>query len=96
MKFSKPGSKYNISTGKSIENIYVVKKICNLLDKKFYKNKKNSFSKNISFVKDRPGHDFIYSINCSKIIKDYKWKAETSFNKALEKTIDWYISNYKL
>ena len=96
LKFSKSGSKYNISTGKSIENIFVVKKICNFLDKKFYKNKKNSFSKNISFVKDRPGHDLIYSINCSKIFKDYKWKAETPFNKALEKTIDWYISNYKL
>jgi dTDP-glucose 4,6-dehydratase len=49
----------------------------------------------IIFVKDRPGHDVRYALNSKKIQKKLKWKAKTSINAGLLKTIDWYINNLK-
>ena len=49
----------------------------------------------IVFVKDRPGHDFRYALNCKKIKNKLKWKATTNINKGIMKTIDWYIKNQK-
>ena len=47
----------------------------------------------IDFVKDRPGHDFRYALNCNKIKKELGWKHFYTFNKALFKTIEWYLKN---
>ena len=47
----------------------------------------------IEFVKDRPGHDYKYALNSSKIRKKLGWKHLYSFNKALIKTIEWYLKN---
>jgi dTDP-glucose 4,6-dehydratase len=46
----------------------------------------------IEYVKDRPGHDFRYSLDCSKL-KEFGWEPEYSFEEALEKTVKWYIEN---
>jgi len=45
------------------------------------------------FVKDRPGHDRRYAINCDKIKKELGWKQSVSFDEGLSKTVDWYLSN---
>ena len=47
----------------------------------------------IQFVEDRPGHDFRYSMISQKISDELGWKTKTSFEKGLEKTIQWYLDN---
>ena len=49
----------------------------------------------IKYVKDRPGHDLRYAINSNKIKYELNWKAKTSFQNGLEKTIMWYLNNKK-
>ena len=49
----------------------------------------------IKFVKDRPGHDFRYALNSSKLKSKIKWKPKTNFKKGLEKTFLWYLNNQK-
>ena len=49
----------------------------------------------IEFVEDRPGHDFRYSMNSSKISKELQWKIKYNFDEGLEKTIKWYLDNQK-
>ncbi|MEO0258730.1 MAG: dTDP-glucose 4,6-dehydratase [candidate division WOR-3 bacterium] len=85
MEKGKPGEIYNIGSGIEKENIEVVKAILKLL------NKPESL---IRFVKDRPGHDYRYSVDTSKIREEIGWQAKTTFEKGLEKTIDWYKENF--
>src|SRR5690606_3692369 len=47
----------------------------------------------ITFVKDRPGHDLRYAIDASKLTSETGWRPETPFEKGLEITIDWYLTN---
>ena len=49
----------------------------------------------IEFVKDRPGHDFRYSLNSNKIKRKLKWRPKTSFDKGISKTINWYVENQR-
>jgi len=79
----KKGEIYNIAGGQEIRNIDVVKMILNIM------NKSESL---IEFVKDRPGHDFRYSLDISKIQK-LGWKPKTKFEEGIRKTIEWYVSN---
>ena len=50
-------------------------------------------TKNIDFVEDRPGHDFRYSLNSSKIQKELDWSPSLNFDKSLKQTVDWYLEN---
>ena len=89
------GETYNIGGSNEIQNIEVVKKICNILDK-LISNKLNgmaSFSELISYVKDRPGHDVRYAINANKINRDLGWKPKESFESGILKTVEWYLTN---
>jgi dTDP-glucose 4,6-dehydratase len=89
------GETYNIGGSNEIQNIEVVKKICNILDK-LISNKLNgmaSFSELITYVKDRPGHDVRYAINANKINRDLGWKPEESFESGILKTVQWYLTN---
>ncbi len=83
---------YNIGTNYEITNLKLVKIICNYFNKKFTKNKFN-YNNLITFVEDRKGHDFRYSINNSKIKKELKFSFKKNFSKDFEDTIDWYIKN---
>ena len=47
----------------------------------------------IKFVKDRPGHDFRYALDCKKMKKELKWKSKINLNKGLTSTFDWYLNN---
>lgn len=87
----KKGETYNIGTRNEKTNLEIVNKICEIMDKKHPEGKPH---KNlITFVKDRPGHDYRYAIDPSKIEKELEWKPQYKFEEALESTIDWYLEN---
>lgn len=87
------GETYNIGGKNERNNLYIAHKICEILDN--IKPKKDSYSKLISFVKDRPGHDFRYAIDASKIESELGWKAKENFETGIEKTIHWYLEKYE-
>ena len=78
------GESYNVSAYNEINNITIVKKILDIMDKS---------EDLIEFVEDRPGHDFRYSMDSQKISTELKWKTKLNFKDGLEKTIQWYIDN---
>jgi dTDP-glucose 4,6-dehydratase len=88
----KIGENYNIGGSSELKNIDVVKKICVYLDK-IRPIKSFTYTSLISHVKDRPAHDFRYSINNKKIFKNLKWKPLIKFDDGLENTILWYLKN---
>jgi len=83
----KSGQSYNISGNNELDNIKIVKTILSLMNKS---------EDQIQFVEDRPGHDFRYSMDSSKISKELNWKAKTSFEDGLTKTIQWYNENEEI
>ena len=87
----KVGNTYNIGGRNEYTNLQVVETICNHLDN--IKPKKNSFSEQIIFVDDRPGHDLRYAIDASKIENELGWKAVENFETGILKTINWYLEN---
>jgi len=80
----KSGESYNISANNELDNITIVRKILDIMDKSHDL---------IEFVEDRPGHDFRYSMTSKKISKELEWKIGTKFEQGLEKTIQWYLEN---
>lgn len=80
----KPGEIYNVASGEERRNIEVVKAILELLGKPYDL---------IKFVEDRPGHDFRYSMDFSKIMKECGWRPKTNFEEGLEKTVKWYLEH---
>lgn len=87
----KIGETYNIGASNEKKNLKIVNIICDYLDKSFKKNN-ISYRNYIDFVSDRPGHDKRYSINSTKI-KKLGWKPKVSFEKGLDETINWYLTN---
>jgi len=80
----KPGQSYNIAASNQLDNITLVKKILEIMGKS---------SDLIELVTDRPGHDFRYSLNSSKIRNELGWKPSYNFEKGLKYTINWYLQN---
>lgn len=87
------GETYNIGGKNERTNLYIANTICSILDEVLPKS--NSYKDQIAFVKDRPGHDFRYAIDATKIEKKLCWKAQENFETGIRKTIDWYIKKYK-
>ena len=77
------GQSYNISANNEIDNISLVKKILEIMDKS---------SDLINFVEDRPGHDLRYSLDSTKIRNSLGWNNKTNFDDAIRKTIDWVLN----
>lgn len=88
----KIGETYNISGDNQWKNIDLVNLLCEKVAVKMNKPV-NYYKKLIKFVKDRPGHDRRYAMNCDKIKKKLGWKRVYDFNKGIDLTIDWYLSN---
>jgi len=80
----KSGESYNISANNEVDNLTIVKKILGILDKP---------QDLIKSVEDRPGHDFRYSLDSSKVRSQLNWSENTNFDDGLKKTVDWYLSN---
>ncbi len=87
------GETYNIGGNNEISNLDIVKNICIILDDLKPRKNKVSYSELISFVTDRPGHDFRYAIDSSKIKKQLDWNPKETFNSGILKTIKWYLEN---
>ncbi|WP_046743478.1 dTDP-glucose 4,6-dehydratase [Kordia zhangzhouensis] len=88
----KAGETYNIGGRNERNNVYIANTICEILDKKAPKTA--SYKTQITFVKDRPGHDFRYAIDASKIENELGWKAKENFESGILKTVEWYLEKY--
>ena len=91
-KHGTSGETYNIGGSNERNNLYIANTICKLLDQK--KPKETSYREQISFVTDRPGHDFRYALNSKKIFKELMWKPKKNFVSGLNEALSWYIKNY--
>jgi dTDP-glucose 4,6-dehydratase len=91
LESGKPGETYNIGGNCEKSNLEVVDEICKILDFKNPKQNGSSYSEQIKFVKDRPGHDFRYSLDIAKIENNLNWKPKESFASGLAKTVQWYL-----
>jgi dTDP-glucose 4,6-dehydratase len=87
----KVGETYNIGGHNEKKNIEVVRMICTLLDE--MRPKSTPYADQITFVKDRPGHDLRYAIDASKIARDLGWTPQETFETGLRKTVQWYLDN---
>lgn len=87
------GECYNIGGNSEKSNLEVVNSIINVLDQEFPRPDKKSYSEQIHFVKDRPGHDLRYAIDATKIKKDLGWTPKVNFNQGIRETVLWYLNN---
>ena len=85
------GASYLIGADQELENIEITQQICLILDRLLPRENKASYSDLISFVKDRPGHDLRYAIATKELEQQLNWKAKTTLEEGLEKTVRWYI-----
>ena len=92
-KKGKTGETYNIGGKNERNNLYIVDLICGVLDT--IKPQEKTYKEQISFVKDRPGHDFRYAIDASKIENELGWSADENFETGIQKTIEWYLKKYQ-
>lgn len=88
-----PGEKYNVGGGVEFANIDLARKICTLLDERRPRKDGRSYSEQISMVQDRPGHDFRYAIDCSKLARELCWTPAHDFAAGIARTVDWYLAN---
>lgn len=88
-----PGETYNIGGHNEKKNIEVVQKICALLDELKPRDDGKSYSEQITFVKDRPGHDLRYAIDADKIHRELGWKPLETFDSGIRKTVEWYLAH---
>ena len=87
------GETYNIGGNTEIRNIDIVKSICLILDELRPRSNGDPYQNLITYVKDRPGHDYRYAIDASKIKNDLGWKPKETFETGIRKTIKWYLDN---
>lgn len=99
----KIGETYNIGGHNEKQNIEVVKTICDILDqikppaeqglKDSTGQLLTSYSKILTYVADRPGHDMRYAIDASKIARELGWTPQETFESGIKKTVEWYLNN---
>lgn len=87
------GETYNIGGNNEIKNIDIVNTICTILDELKPRSGRKSYLELITYVKDRPGHDFRYAIDATKIKNDLGWSPKETFETGIRKTIQWYLDN---
>lgn len=85
------GETYNIGGNAEAQNIEIVRKVCALLDERRPDNAPHD--KLIEYVTDRPGHDFRYAIDATKIRDELGWEPTVTLDDGLAQTVDWYLSN---
>ena len=86
-----PGETYNIGGNSERTNLEVVEECCRILDELV--PKAESYSKQITFVSDRPGHDLRYAIDASKLKRELGWEPQITFSEGLRATVKWYLDN---
>ena len=87
------GETYNVGGDAERQNIEVVKAICALLDQRRPREDGQPRESQITFVKDRPGHDRRYAIDAGKIQSELGWRPTVDFEQGMAATVDWYLAN---
>lgn len=87
------GETYNIGGENEWTNLDLVNSICELMAELTGKDDKDYYKSLITYVKDRPGHDRRYAINCDKIKGELGWKQSVTFAEGLKETLKWYLDN---
>ena len=87
------GETYNIGGNNEISNIEIVNIICEILANERPLSNGKSYKKQIVYVPDRPGHDYRYAIDASKIKAEFNWSPKETFLTGIKKTISWYLGN---
>ncbi|RMI12533.1 MAG: dTDP-glucose 4,6-dehydratase [Calditrichaeota bacterium] len=93
MNRGRRGETYNIGGNSEMHNIDVVRLICDRMDELLPEPGQPPRRELITFVKDRPGHDWRYAIDFSKIRRELGWEPEESFQSGIDKTIRWYVEH---
>lgn len=88
-----PGESYMIGGNSERTNLAVVETICDTLDTIRPRSDGQSYREQISFVADRPGHDFRYAIDAGKLRRDLGWSPAETFETGVARTIRWYLDN---
>ncbi|MEL6420179.1 MAG: GDP-mannose 4,6-dehydratase, partial [Pseudomonadota bacterium] len=85
------GETYNIGGNAEAQNIQIVRRVCALLDERHPEQAPHD--RLITFVTDRPGHDFRYAIDARKIRDELGWEPTLTIDEGLSRTVDWYLDN---
>jgi len=93
LESGRAGETYNVGGGAEYENIQIIHKLCEILDRRLGRTGDRVSKNLITFVTDRPGHDRRYAIDASKIKNELGWSPQYSFEKALEETVEWYFTH---
>lgn len=88
------GETYLIGGGNEHNNLYIAHTLCELLDE-VKPRPKGSYKEQITMVEDRPGHDFRYAVDHSKISRELGWQPEVDFKSGLKSTLNWYLKKYQ-
>ena len=94
LKEGRVGEVYNVGGSNEVKNIDVVNYLCEILDA-LKPKERGSYKDQITYVKDRAGHDRRYAINSTKIENELGWKANETFESGLKKTVMWYLANHR-
>ena len=84
---------YNIGGNNERANLEVVRLTCAILDELRPRDDGGSYAKQITFVRDRPGHDRRYAIDARKVMQELGWAPVESFESGMRKTVEWYLAN---
>jgi dTDP-glucose 4,6-dehydratase len=93
LEAGKVGETYNIGGWNEKSNLEVVHTLCSVLDDLQPRADGKGYAEQITFVKDRPGHDRRYAIDARKIERDLGWKPQETFETGIRKTVQWYLDN---
>lgn len=88
-----PGESYNIGGDCELTNLEVVRKLCQCLDQVVPDSEHKPHEGLITFVQDRPGHDFRYAMDAGKIKRELAWAPQENFDSGLTQTVRWYLDN---
>lgn len=87
------GETYNVGGHNERDNLTIVKTICRILDELQPRRDGQSYTEQITFVKDRPGHDRRYAIDATKLSRELGWRPKEHFESGIRKTVQWYLNH---